>query len=105
VDQHGLVGEPRLPGLLADAGEHALAQFPGPGHEVQAFGLALLVLAEHGAAHVAASSIVRCNSRRTGAGMPSAPSAPAPTQRRPSLSATPSRGATASHCMGCNCRR
>src|SRR3546814_15954189 len=36
VDQHGLVRQPRCPAGLADVGEHALAQFAGPGHEIQA---------------------------------------------------------------------
>ena len=51
VDQHGLVRQPCRPGGLADVGEDALAQLAGVGHEVQAFGVALFVLAEDGARH------------------------------------------------------
>src|SRR3546814_5629244 len=52
VDQHGLVRQPRRPAGLADVGEHALAQFSGPGHEIQALGVLVLVLAVHRAPQV-----------------------------------------------------
>src|SRR5690606_22045611 len=51
VDQHGLVRQPGGPCGLADVGVDALAQFAGPGNEIQALGLALFVLAEDGAGH------------------------------------------------------
>src|SRR5690606_19345107 len=46
VDQHGLVGEPRGPCRLADAGEDPLAKLARPRHEVETLGFALFVLAE-----------------------------------------------------------
>src|SRR5690606_42019180 len=55
---------------------HALAQFAGPGHEIQALGFLVLVLAVHRARHVDGSSwsCLGCASSSVliGAGMPSA---------------------------------
>src|SRR5690606_41668167 len=76
VDQHGLVRKPCRPAGLADTGEHTLAQFAGPGHEIQALGFLVLVLAVHRARHVDGSSwsCLGCASSSVlmGAGMPSA---------------------------------
>jgi len=51
VDEHGLMCQPFLPGVVADIGEYALAEFAGPGDEGEAVGLLLFVLAEDGAGH------------------------------------------------------
>ena len=77
VDQHGLVREPRRPRRLADVRVDALAEFARPWGEVQAFGLALFVFAEHLPRHVRPSS-----SFLTGAGMPSEASSARAIQRR-----------------------
>src|SRR5690606_10483338 len=83
VDEHGLVAEPRRPSGLADAREHALAELAGPGHEVEALGLALFVLAVDGSAHGRSSrwGAGASSSVRTGAGMPSAASSAREAQR------------------------
>src|SRR5690606_2096441 len=51
VDQHGLVANPRLPGVLRDVLVELLAELAGIGREVEAFGLALQLHAENGAGH------------------------------------------------------
>src|SRR3546814_18737838 len=76
------------------------AQFAGPGHEIQALGVLVLVLAVHRARHVDGSSWscrgCASSSVLIGAGLPSADSSSRATQRRASLSRTKARGATSS---------
>src|SRR5690348_6257612 len=55
VDQHGLVGEPLLPGLLGNVFVHALAERARPGGEVEAFGVDAELGAVDGAGHVGSS--------------------------------------------------
>src|SRR5690606_14151137 len=108
VDQHGLVREPRGPGALADAGEHALAEFARPWHEVEAFGVALFVFAVDDAAHGWCSwGVSNCASMsvRTGAGMPRPASASSGTQRSWSLSRTAVALATWCQRRGCMLKR
>src|SRR5690606_36044752 len=105
VDQHGLVRKPGGPCGLADAGVDALAQFAGPGDEIQALGLALFVLAEDRAGHGLWSLHSESSSLRMGAGRPKPASSARATQRWASLSPTRASGATLRSRSGCRCRR
>ena len=49
IDQHGLVVNPLVPGLLRDVLENAFAELAGPGLEGQSGGVDLEFLTENGA--------------------------------------------------------
>src|SRR5690606_35574013 len=98
VDQHGLVGEPRGPCRLADAGEDPLAKLARPRHEVETLGFALFVLAEddpgHGGPWKLGAAIVGGRARRcpracglSGRGRAAAPAGSAPERECPACPA------------------